>query len=77
MKFMDEVCADQPADRLIHVILDNLNTQKKNKDWLAKHPNVTSCFSPTSASWLNQVEIWFGIFQRRALNNASFRSMSN
>jgi transposase len=73
--FMDEVVADQPADRQIHVILDNLNTHKKNEDWLAKHPNVTFHFTPTSASWLNQVEIWFGIFQRKTLNNASFLSI--
>ena len=73
--FMDEVVADQPADRQIHVILDNLNTHKKNEDWLAAHPNVTFHFTPTSASWLNQVEIWFGIFQRKTLNNASFQSI--
>ena len=73
--FMDEVIADQPADRQIHVILDNLNTHKKNEDWLAAHPNVTFHFTPTSASWLNQVEIWFGIFQRKTLNNASFSSI--
>jgi transposase len=73
--FMDEVIADQPADREIHVILDNLSTHKKNDDWLAAHPNVTFHFTPTSASWLNQVEIWFGIFQRKTLNNASFGSI--
>lgn len=73
--FMDEVIEDQPAERQIHVILDNLNTHKKNDDWLAAHPNVTFHFTPTSASWLNQVEIWFGIFQRKTLNNASFRSI--
>ena len=73
--FMDEVIADQPAGRQIHVILDNLNTHKKNEAWLAAHPNVTFHFTPTSASWLNQVEIWFGIFQRKALNNASFGSV--
>ena len=72
--FLDEVIADQPAEREIHVILDNLNTHKNNDDWLAAHPNVRFHFTPTSASWLNQVEIWFGIFQRKTLNNASFRS---
>jgi transposase len=72
--FLDDVIADQPAHREIHVILDNLNTHKKNDQWLAAHPNVTFHFTPTSASWLNQVEIWFGIFQRKTLNNASFRS---
>ena len=73
--FMDEVIEDQPAGRQIHVILDNLSTHKKNDDWLAAHPNVTFHFTPTSASWLNQVEIWFGIFQRKTLNNASSGSI--
>ena len=73
--FMDEVIEDQPAGRQIHVILDNLSTHKKNDDWLAANPNVTFHFTPTSASWLNQVEIWFGIFQRKTLNNASFGSI--
>jgi transposase len=73
--FMDEVIADQPPERQIHVILDNLSTHKNNDDWLAAHPNVTFHFTPTSASWLNQVEIWFGIFQRKTLRNASFRSI--
>lgn len=75
--FLDEVIAYQAAGREIHVILDNLNSlnnHKKNDEWLAAHPDVTFHFTPTSASWLNQVEIWFGIFQRKTLNNASFRS---
>ena len=74
LAFMDEVVADQPAGRQIHVILDNLSTHKGNHDWLAAHPSVTFHFTPTSASWLNQVEIWFGIFQRKTLTNASFDS---
>jgi len=73
--FMDDIVTEQPADRQIHVILDNLNTHKKNEDRLAAHPNITFHFTPTSASWLNQVEIWFGIFQRKTLNNASFKSI--
>ena len=73
--FMEEVIAGQPAERQIHVILDNLSTHKRNDEWLAAHPNVTFHFTPTSASWLNQVEIWFGIFQRKALRNASFASI--
>lgn len=73
--FMDDIVAEQPADRQIHVVLDNLSTHKNNDDWLAAHPNVTFHFTPTSASWLNQVEIWFGILQRKTLNNASFKSI--
>jgi len=73
--FMDDIVAEQPESRQIHVILGNLNTHKKNNDdWLAAHPNVTFHFTPSSASWLNLVEIWFGIFQRKALKSASFGS---
>src|SRR6201987_1455309 len=72
--FISEIIADQPSDRQIHVILDNYCTHKKNETWLAAHPNVTFHFTPTSASWLNQVEIWFGIVTRKALSGASFRS---
>lgn len=70
--FMDEVVSDTPNDREIHVILDNYCTHKKNEDWLAGHPNVHFHFTPTSASWLNQVEIWFGIMTRKVLRGASF-----
>lgn len=73
--FLDDVIADQPAHRQIHVIVDNLSTHKKDDAWLAAHPNVTFHFTPTSASWLNQVEIWFGILQRKTLTNASFSSI--
>ena len=72
--FMDEVIADIPEDQHVHVILDNYSTHKKNDDWLLKNPNVHFHFTPTSASWLNQVEIWFGIFSRKALSGASFTS---
>lgn len=73
-QFMEEIVADYPANQELHVILDNLSTHKKNDDWLATHPNVTFHFTPTSASWLNQVEIWFGILGRKALTGASFTS---
>lgn len=72
--FMDEVVEEIPADRQIHVILDNYCTHKKNDEWLAKHPNVHFHFTPTSASWLNQIEIWFGILERKTLSGASFAS---
>lgn len=72
--FLDEVVTDVPADREVHVILDNYGTHKKNDDWLGAHPNVYFHFTPTSASWLNQVEIWFGIMTRKTLRGASFTS---
>lgn len=72
--FLDDIVADIPDDKDIHVILDNYCTHKKNHEWLAKHPNVHFHFTPTSASWLNQVEIWFGILSRKTLTGASFTS---
>jgi transposase len=73
-EFMDKVMAELPADKEVHVILDNYCTHKRNDAWLAAHPNVFFHFTPTSASWLNQVEIWFSIMSRKALRGASFKS---
>jgi len=77
LAFMDQVLAGLPGDREIHVILDNYCIHKRNDEWLAAHPNVHFHFTPTSASWLNQVEIWFGIFSRKALKGASFESIEH
>ncbi len=74
--FLDEVVAEIPKGREIHVILDNYSTHKKNHDWLARHPDVRFHYTPTSASWLNQVEIWFGILSRKTLSGASFESIA-
>jgi transposase len=56
------------------VIVDNYCTHKRNEEWLKAHPNVTFHFTPTSASWLNMVEIWLGILTRKALKGASFNT---
>jgi len=75
LDFMHEVVRDYPADAQWHVILDNLSTHKPKHDrWLAGHPNVHFHFTPTHASWLNQIEIWFSLVARGALKGASFRS---
>jgi transposase len=74
LAFMDQLMAETPGDKEIHVILDNYCIHKKNDPWLAAHSNVFFHFTPTSASWLNMVEIWFGIMQRKALKGASFRN---
>lgn len=72
-QFMDEVLAEVPADKEIHVILDNYSTHKKNTDWLARYQGrVIFHFTPTSASWLNLVEVFFGLLSRQALRGASF-----
>jgi len=74
LDFMNSVTTAFP-NRQLHVILDNLNTPKKNESWLKAHPNVQFHFTPTSASWLNQVEVWFSILQGQSLSGASFTSL--
>ena len=73
--FLDGVIAGQPPDKEIHAILDNYSTHKKNDDWLAKFEGrVQFLFTPTSASWLNQIEIVFSLLRRKTLNGASFKT---
>jgi hypothetical protein len=77
LDFMNDIVAAWP-DTAIHVVvvLDNLNTHKpKNDRWLKLHPNVKFHFTPTRASWLNQVEIWFSILQGQSLCDESFTSV--
>jgi len=75
LAFMNEVVALYP-DQELHVVLDNLSTHKPKHDlWLASHPNVRFHFTPTHASWLNQVETWFSILSRHALRGSSFTSI--
>jgi len=75
LDFMNDLVAHYGPDTELHVVLDNLNTHKPKDDrWLRQHPNVHLHFTPTRASWLNQVEIWLSILWRRALRGASFTS---
>ena len=74
LDFMNGIVAAYP-ERNIHVILDNLNTHKPKHDrWCERHQNVSFHYTPTHASWLNQVEIWFSILSRQSLTAASFTS---
>jgi transposase len=76
LAFMNTIVADYP-DTAIHVILDNLSTHKPRNDrWLKRHPNVRFHFTPTRASWLNQVETWFSILEGKSLHGASFTSIT-
>jgi transposase len=74
LQFMDQMVAETLPEQELHVILDNYSTHKKCDTWLAQHPHVHFHFTPTSASWLNQVEIWFGILSRKALRGLSAKS---
>lgn len=74
LDFMNQVVNTYPRQE-IHVVLDNLSTHKPRYDaWLTRHKNVHFHFTPTHASWLNQIEVWFSLLSRHALRGASFNS---
>lgn len=76
LDFMNRIVAAHPG-REIHVVLDNLNTHKPKRDrWLARHKNVHFHYTPTQASWLNQVECWFSILAGQSLQGASFTGVN-
>jgi transposase len=58
-------------------VLDNVSSHKTPavREWLEDHPRVSFHFTPTSASWMNQIETWFGILSRQAIRRGSFRSV--
>ena len=65
------------AGQAIHVILDNLSTHKSPpvQRWLRRHPRVHFHFIPTSSSWLNLVERWFGEITRQRIRRGTFESV--
>jgi transposase len=75
--FLKQVARAYPR-RQLHVICDNYATHKHPtvRAWLAKHPRVQLHFTPTSASWLNLVEVFFSIIERQALRRGDFASVS-
>jgi transposase len=72
--FLDQLEAEIPAGRRVVAVLDNLSTHKTTEvqDWLVEHPRWQLVFTPTHASWLNQVEIFFSILTRRLLRHGQF-----
>lgn len=65
--------------RKIHLICDNFSAHKhrKVKEWVAVQKDVVMHFTPTHASWLNQIEIWFSIMSRRVLKQGVFKSVAD
>ncbi|SFB63839.1 DDE superfamily endonuclease, partial [Amycolatopsis marina] len=64
-------------DRQLHLVMDNYAAHKRVevRDWLGANPRIRVHFTPTSASWLNLVEVWFGIIERQAIRRGTFRSV--
>lgn len=77
-QFLNSIDAEVPVELDIHLVLDNYSTHKAPtvKRWLAQHPRYHLHFTPTSSSWLNQVETWFSLLTQRQLRRGVHRSVA-
>lgn len=75
IRFLRKLMNEHPGKEL-HVIVDNGSSHisKKTKTWVAKHKRLHMHYTPTHASWLNQIEIWFGILSRKVVRRGVFKS---
>jgi putative transposase len=75
--FLREIEKNVPETLDVHIIVDNYATHKhpRVKRWLAARPRFHVHFTPTYASWLNQVEIWFNRITQQAIRRGTFRSV--
>jgi len=78
LAFLRQIDRSTPSDLDLHLIADNSSTHKTPdvRAWLEKHPRFHMHFTPTSASWLNAVEGWFGQLERRAIHRGAFTSVT-
>ena len=76
LAFLKQVARAYP-DRQLHLVIDNYAAHKRVevKDWLAANPRIQVHFTPTSASWLNLVEVWFAIIERQAIHRGTYTSV--
>ncbi len=77
LSFLRHIDANVPKNLDVHLVIDNYCSHKhpKVKRWLAARPRYHIHFTPTYASWINQVEIWFNIITQRAIRRGTFRSV--
>ena len=76
-RFLDTVENNVPADLDIHVIMDNASSHKTKliRDWFAKRPRWHTHFTPTSSSWINQVERFFALLTEQQIKRGAHRSI--
>ena len=76
-KFLQRLDHEVPADLEVHLVLDNASTHKTPaiRKWLLAHPRFVLHFTPTSSSWLNLVERWFGELTNKKLRRGAHRSV--
>ncbi len=77
LRFLRLVARTYPRGE-IHLVLDNYGTHKHPavREWLRHHPRFQLHFTPTSASWMNQVETWFSLLERKAIRRGVFHSVA-
>lgn len=77
LKFLKQIDEEMPQEYELHLIVDNYATHKHPavKKWLAKHPRFHMHFTPTSASWLNLIERFFGELTNKRIRRGTFRSV--
>jgi transposase len=82
LAFLKHVARAYPDDgtgQELHLVMDNYAAHKRVevRDWLAANPRIQVHFTPTSGSWLNLVEVWFGIIERQAIRRGTFGSVKD
>lgn len=76
LQFLRTIDANVPPDLSVHLVMDNYGTHKTPsvKNWFARHPRFQVHFTPTSASWINQVERWFATLTEKQIRRGTHRS---
>lgn len=79
INFLNLINSNIPKDRDVHVITDNYSTHKHEKvqNWFKRHKRFHIHFTPTGASWMNQIEIWFSILQSKRIKRGVFSSVKD
>ena len=79
LKFLRQIDAEFPGDIALHLVMDNYGTHKHPnvQTWLKRHPRFVPHFVPTSSSWLNLVERWFGELTSKAIRCGCFSSVAD
>src|SRR5688572_8196680 len=79
LRFLRRLDNEFPVEVPLHLIMDNYGTHKhaKVKAWLKRHPRFVSHFVPTSSSWMNLVERWFGHLDNKAIRRGGLRSVAD
>jgi transposase len=79
LRFLRRLDQEFPGETPLHLVMDNYGTHKhpRVRSWLTRHPRFVPHFVPTSSSWLNLVERWFGELTRKRIRRDSFRSVED